>query len=287
MDVGARSAKEASPQQSPSPQSSVAAPALIPTRLPSDVEDPSPEDLIPADARLLTTQRVAMSGGKEPEIVVTWERTLGRNRFGSRVKDNAIAIWHRYRKRWKLAFQIHETPLEQSVVGECHKVGCYRSMDGERQYTLTFVIIVSRAGPLSESDTERPIVPAPDGQFIKARPVRIMGDDRPELFITQDSTGSAGVSIYRALTWDKRGVFQPFTKIHGDGCIVPADGHLLLRGSVFRHGDAHCCPSFLRYSQLTYNPKKFRFARVRTEKVPLSENVNPPPPEWASSLKSC
>lgn len=270
---------------SPSPAASRDdGPALIPTRLPRALERPSPRQMIPSDARLLDVRRVAMSGGDEREVVVTWERTLGHNTFDSAIEDNGMGIWHRGRKGWRLAFQIHETPLEEKVVGHCRGIGCYRSRDGGRVYTLTFVILVG-SGP--QAAVEEPIVPMPSGQFIEAAPAQLLGDSGRELFVVQDSTGTAGASIYRVLVWSGGAVYQRFRKVHGDGCIVPARRRLLLWGSVYRRRDSHCCPSYHRFAQLEYVPRAYEFRTVRSAVVPVPRSVRPDPPRWAERVTRC
>lgn len=277
-----RASTRSSPTKPITTPAALRGPGVIPTRLPG-TDNPAAGKLIPDDARLLTVQRVAMSGGERPEIVVTWERLLGRNQARIPIKDNGLGLWHRSRRGWRLAFHIHETPLEETTVGKCYGLGCYRSKDGSRLFTPTFVILVSWG-----SGIEAPLTPGgADSQFIRGRRADLVGGDNPDLFIVQDDTGSAGASIYRVLTWRKGAVHQVFRRVHGDGCIVPAKRALLVRGSVYRSGDSHCCPSLFKYSQLTYHSKEDRFVPVRSEKVRLPPNASPQPPAWASELETC
>lgn len=243
--------------------------SLVPLRSPLKLlatpgKIPAESALVPRGTSLSRVERIPPAAGIPTQIVVTWEK----GEFPD--LTTGLLLWEKAaagssREAWKVVFGIQEVEL-----------GCrhfYSSSDRHfRRRFLQFYCVEPDGivvGPPRREWVEGLFCGTPD--WIRFRLQDLTGDGHQDVFVSEGGCGSAGTTLRRVLASSPTGTKQVFWEVDSDTGMRLVEGSIHVGSNVYREGDSHCCPSFIRRYVLVWNGDRFVRTESRLIRAPGSE----------------
>lgn len=213
--------------------------------------------LLPEDARVIGVERFPVFPHAPPLTSLEWARLLVTNKYRTPIYSKGLALWYRLddgRAR-KLLFRVVERPTS------CDRQPGFVFVPGKSCVPGMLAAISTPAG------TRKRLFEGGEVLGFTARLVNATGANSRDVLVFEGGWGTSATGVWRIFHARGRRLRQIFHLYAFDAAVRVKDGRVIVRRTLYRPKEMHCCATRYRIVKRRWNGSRFVVFSSRTKRI--------------------